>query len=119
MDNMRTDEITNAIYYLDDFDSYSEYQQNLNIVLHTLDRALTRYDTLKESYNFLSDKYCSLLGKRTPKKPKFKPYEVWNGEYYCPICNKFLGFYHNKHEAYCSDCGQAIDWEDDNEDEVD
>ena len=48
---------------------------------------------------------------QTPKKPNFTPYDVWNGEYYCPVCNKFLGVYHNKHEAHCPDCGQEIDWE--------
>ena len=69
MDNMRTDELINAIYFLDDFDSYSEYQKNLNIVLHTLDRALTRYDTLKEGYNLLVDKYCSSLQARPPPTP--------------------------------------------------
>ena len=112
MDNMRTDELINAIYFLDDFDNYSEYQKNLNIVLHTLDRALTRYDTLKESYNLLADKYCSLLGKRTPKKPKFKPSDfAAHGEYYCPACNKFLGFHYNKHDTYCPNCGQALKWE--------
>ena len=52
------------------------------------------------------------LEKQTPIKPKLKSYYfVEHGEYYCPICNKFLGFYHNKHEAYCPDCGQALNWE--------
>ena len=50
------------------------------------------------------------LERQIPIKPNFKSYDVWNGEYYCPICNKFLGFYHNKHEAHCPDCGQEIDW---------
>ena len=50
------------------------------------------------------------IEKQIPKKPNFKSYDIWNGEYYCPACNNFLGFYHNKHNACCSNCGQKIDW---------
>lgn len=39
---------------------------------------------------------------------------------YCPLCNKFIcnlsaesNF--NRISTYCSDCGQALDWSDENE----
>jgi hypothetical protein len=52
------------------------------------------------------------LEKQTPVKPRFKPSDfAAHGEYYCPTCNKFLGFHYNKHDTYCPDCGQALDWE--------
>lgn len=56
-----------------------------------------------------------LIEKATPKKPilghadKDLSYYEWN----CPTCDEF----HMSHviEKYCSHCGQAIDWsEDDN-----
>lgn len=51
------------------------------------------------------------LEAQTPVKPRFKPSDfVAHGEYYCPTCNKFLGFYYNKHDTYCPECGQKIDW---------
>lgn len=52
------------------------------------------------------------LEKQTPRKPRFKPSDfAAHGEYYCPTCNKFLGFHYNKHDIYCPACGQALKWE--------
>lgn len=31
----------------------------------------------------------------------------------CPICCCGLGWYHGKHYKYCMNCGQKLDWSDD------
>lgn len=33
----------------------------------------------------------------------------------CPICCSGLGWYHGKHYKYCMNCGQKLDWSDENE----
>ena len=33
----------------------------------------------------------------------------------CPICCCGLGWYHGKHYKYCMNCGQKLDWGDDDE----
>lgn len=45
------------------------------------------------------------LEKRIPRKPYFQ-----NGRFYCPCCkgNK------NSLNLFCDDCGQAIDWRNNN-----
>lgn len=55
---MRTKELQEAIEFLCNFDTYSEYQKNLNIVLDSLDFALVRVDSLKESLDVLTKRYC-------------------------------------------------------------
>ena len=44
-----TKELEEAIDFLLEVDSYSEYQKNLRIVLNALDFAMVRIDSLKES----------------------------------------------------------------------
>lgn len=55
---MRTKELQEAIEFLCNFDTYSEYQKKLNIVLDSLDFALVRVDSLKESLDVLTKQYC-------------------------------------------------------------
>ncbi len=67
----------------------------------------------------------SALEKQIPKKPKKQPYmqeEFDSGtEYLCPNCELLVGGYSDDLEDwcgqhdYCEDCGQKIDWEEDNE----
>lgn len=46
--------------------------------------------------------------KQIPKKPVI-PWDSMSGDYVCPIClSGFLG-----NQLYCSSCGQAIDWSED------
>lgn len=112
---LRTNELSNAYAFLCDFNSCSKYQEKLSIVLHTLDFALTQLDSLRENYKFLTDKYCELLGKNTPKKPI-----IWENKYYfspvpnddwgyeCPYCgNQEIDY----PEHHCT-CGQALNWND-------
>lgn len=55
---MVTKELQEAIEFLCDFDTYSEYQKNLNIVLDALDFAMVRVDSLKENLDILTKQYC-------------------------------------------------------------
>jgi hypothetical protein len=111
---LRTNELSKAYGFLYDFDSNSEYQQNLKIVLDTLDFALTRLDSTRENYDHLVNRYCELLGKNTPKQPI-----IWENKYYysptpnddwgyeCPCCGSQEIDYPDHH---CT-CGQALDWD--------
>lgn len=111
---LRTNRLSEAYNFLYDFDSYSEYQENLKLVLDTLDFALTQWDSKRESYNHLWDQYCDLLGKNTPKEPL-----IWENKYYysptpnddwgyeCPYCgNQEIDY----PEHHCT-CGQALKWD--------
>lgn len=49
------------------------------------------------------------IKKQIPEKPIAKPY-MYGEEFFCPSCNKFICFTHNKHPKYCDECGQALDW---------
>ena len=51
---MNTKELQEAIEFLCNFDSYSEYQSNLTTVLDALDFAMVRIDSLKESLDVLA-----------------------------------------------------------------
>lgn len=55
---MVTKELQEAIEFLCGFDTYSEYQKNLNIVLDALDFAMVRVDSLKENLDVLTKLYC-------------------------------------------------------------
>jgi hypothetical protein len=106
--------LSEAYEFLCDFDCYSAYQNNLSIVLDTLDFALTQLDSVRENYKFLSDKYCVLLGQHTPKKPMiWKDMDYFslspkNDIYECPCCgNRNIDYL----EHHCV-CGQDLDWKD-------
>lgn len=61
---LRTKELQKAYVFLCDFDSNSEYQKNLTIVLDVLDFALVQNDSLKENLNVLTDLYLNLYNKQ-------------------------------------------------------
>lgn len=60
------------------------------------------------------------LEKQVPKKPTPIDYEKYidvidnarflRGAYWCPDCNRAV-----KSGSFCSDCGQKLDWSDENE----
>lgn len=62
------------------------------------------------------------LEKQIPKKPKIIKYESEydTRDYFCPICNKCFihfvdgEFYAGKKDCWCSECGQKIDWSENN-----
>lgn len=54
------------------------------------------------------------LMKRTPRKPDWRKYDGILREFpVCPTCGSD-GIFHRK-SRFCPDCGQAIDWRIDNE----
>ena len=55
---MNTKELQEAIEFLCNFDSYSEYQNNLTIVLDSLEVAMVRIESLKESLDVLAKQCC-------------------------------------------------------------
>lgn len=55
---MEIKELQDAIYFLYSFDTYSEYQKNLSIVLDALDFTMVRVDSLKENLDVLTRQYC-------------------------------------------------------------
>ena len=49
------------------------------------------------------------LEKQIPKKPLFGT--VHNDTaYYCGSCKNFIGFYDTRIYEYCHNCGQKLDW---------
>lgn len=58
---LRSKELQEAYEFLYDFDSFSEYQKNLTIVLDTLNFVLVQNDSLKESLNVLTSQYIEAL----------------------------------------------------------
>lgn len=63
------------------------------------------------------------LEKQIPQKPKIIKYESEydTRDYFCPICNKCFihfvdgEFYAGKKDCWCSECGQKIDWSEQND----
>lgn len=59
------------------------------------------------------------LEKQMPKKPALEADGYYNGElvfdtWYCPNCNKSYDLeYDCDRLSFCSNCGQAIDWTED------
>lgn len=53
------------------------------------------------------------LGKQIAKKPiqPYKTNEIWDWHYDCPICKQIVGIGNIK-DKYCNNCGQKIDWGD-------
>lgn len=64
-----------------------------------------------------------VLEKQIPKEPKIIKYESEydTRDYFCPICNKCFihfvdgEFYAGKKDCWCSECGQKIDWSEQND----
>ena len=58
-----------------------------------------------------------LISKATPKKPKnWKAERRVNGkvEFNCPVCNRL----YTDRINYCSSCGQALDWSEEDDSEI-
>lgn len=59
------------------------------------------------------DEYAREINeKQIKKKPKVKDF-VYDKIFYCPICDKILGSTNSIKVNYCSNCGQAIQWDKD------
>jgi hypothetical protein len=56
----------------------------------------------------------SALEKQIPKKPKQyndKSIFIYEGVFYCPSCQENVSM----DDVYCCQCGQSLDWEEENE----
>lgn len=60
---------------------------------------------------FHLDNIEELVDKATPKKPIIIPNNMNLLAYRCPVCVKRT--YTNFRRNYCSECGQALDWSED------
>lgn len=59
------------------------------------------------------------LKKQIPKKPDFEGDGYWNGElvydtWICPCCGKHYEVDYEEYD-HCPNCGQAIDWSEQND----
>lgn len=66
------------------------------------------------------DEIEKIFDKATPKKPINRiNYRTDINAYYCPNCNGFICNYYdkdNERDDYCCNCGQALDWSDEDVD---
>ena len=59
-----------------------------------------------------TNKYQELVDKATPKKVSYLNYGGYKiGNHHCPICDSIV----NKRYNYCPNCGQKVDWSNENE----
>ena len=84
-----------------------------NLYKHTLHSIMPTLHLAANTIESLSKQLEAATQKNTPKKPK----ENALGSMYCqcPNCLKSLIFEENdfSKNSYCSNCGQAIDWGED------
>lgn len=64
------------------------------------------YDSI-ETVNEACRMGMEALKKQIPKKPIEKPTKSFFADLRCPNCKTLIGI-----QKYCKDCGQAIDWSD-------
>ena len=57
----------------------------------------------------------SALEKQVLKKPIVKLSYICGKKYYCSECKHYICADCNTKKSYCSNCGQALDWSDENE----
>lgn len=92
----------------------SKYQEAYNQIIGSLN--LYRYELFFEKRNepdsFIKEKKLlqELVNKAKPKKPIF-PGENYFFLWKCPSCNQ--DFISDSANNYCLNCGQAIDWSED------
>lgn len=57
----------------------------------------------------------SALEKQVLKKPIVKLSYICGKKYYCSKCNRYICADYDKKKSYCYNCGQALDWSDNDE----
>ena len=72
------------------------------------------YDRDKEALEFA----VKAVEKQIPQKPQNATY-FYGGKYSCQGCSKALCFDFDEQKEYCPECGQALDWSDENEEDTD
>ena len=87
--------------------------------------AITDYRQQIPEYYEAIELAVEALEKQMPKKPNYVPdddtcvYYHWEcpecGNYYSYSIRKTFGVLYNNSVSYCSRCGQALNWSDDND----
>ena len=72
-------------------------------------KEITRFHSEKAHQQTSHSLLKELVERATPKKVIKK----WETDYRCPICNEMI-VEHVAKVKYCEDCGQALDWTDNN-----
>ncbi len=91
---------------------YEKARQYLQIALNSAAQCSDEYGVNQSGYYEIGTA-IKALEKQIPKK-----FEIWNGQCYCPNCNKLFGNYSQLKTLihwempYCKFCGQALDWSD-------
>ena len=69
----------------------------------------------KESIEVIEKRLNELEKRDTPMKPLIDKLDLW-AEHKCPVCESTVWEVHvHKDENFCSNCGQRLDWEEEND----
>ena len=95
----------------------SEYKEALDELFMWAINGYCALEVGSKKYNYLKETLYELINKSTPKKPLI---QIDSEEFYfkivkCPNCKKDIVLAIKDHQKYCRDCGQGLDWSDDNE----
>ena len=106
---------------MNDIERAIEDLKDINTILKTqhmckvLDDELTKKDAEDYKSRFASVNLAiSALEKQIPKKVKQyndKSIFIYEGVFYCPSCQEDVSM----DDIYCCQCGQSLDWEEENE----
>lgn len=89
----------------------NKYQEALDRVKTTMSDGKSVYKSYTDSYSIFFKDIATLqelVDKATPKKPvRFKD-KFYISPPKCPVCKTIP---HTCTQKYCDECGQALDWE--------
>ena len=83
----------------------NKYEEALNGITDYIVEKLRQDDLSINHFMLDIDNIEELVKRATPKKPIGVEYEIG----LCPVCNERCCVYEN----YCDECGQALDWSED------
>ena len=88
---------------------YENYEHDLNTIEMTMKLQCNKeYEDIKDNFETIKE----LVEKEKPKKPL--KYKLSNHlEIVCPNCECYVNT--KKKYNYCKECGQKLDWNDENE----
>lgn len=109
-----------------DIEKAMQYLKNLyniaKVILSSESCKKFNMDSLPyENLKSWTDVCITALEKQMPKKPAIIVFWAKTEVFYCPCCMKRIiskidnEWVAGSHQKYCSDCGQALDWEERNE----
>lgn len=88
----------------------NKYKKSLNqLIVHIPEETLIMW---AQDFEYYIDNMQELVDRATPMKPKEEKLEISNEKIFvCPNCRAiaFMEYEFDK-ENYCGNCGQALDW---------